>query len=101
MVQEINDISEIPTSGKVVIDFYATWCGPCKRVAPVFVELSGYFKSISFLKCNVDESEEVSEKYSVESLPTFVFLHNGVVHKRIEGGNIDAVLEALKELEKL
>ncbi len=101
MVNTIDDPSEIPSSGKVVIDFFATWCGPCKRIAPVYVELSQKFPSITFLKCDVDEAEQVSGLYKVESLPTFVFLNNGKEVKRIEGANLNQLLEDLKMLESL
>ena len=101
MVQEITDSSQIPKDGKVILDFYATWCGPCKRVAPVYIELAGYFQSISFFKVDVEEAQTLSEEFSIESLPTFVLMHNGKIVKRIEGANIDAVLSALKELKAL
>ena len=101
MVKHITEISEIPPSGKVVIDFFATWCGPCKRIAPVYVELSQKFPSITFLKCDVDESEDISQKYSIDSLPTFVFLNNGVEYGRIEGANLNGLIEAIERMEKM
>ena len=101
MVNHITELSEIPTSGKVVIDFFATWCGPCKRIAPIYVELSEKFPSITFLKCDVDEAEEVSQKYSVESLPTFIFMNNGIIHGSVEGANLHGLFQALEALEKL
>ena len=100
-MKHITELSEIPTSGKVIIDFFATWCGPCKRIAPIFVELSEKFSSITFLKCDVDEAEEVSQKYSVESLPTFILLNNGVIHGSVEGANLGGLIQALEALEKL
>ena len=100
MVTTIEELSEIPSTGKVVIDFFATWCGPCKRIAPVYVELSEKFPSITFLKCDVDEAEQVSNHYGVESLPTFILFNNGSVFKSVEGANLDALLKAIIELEK-
>ncbi len=101
MVTAIEELSEIPSTGKVVIDFFATWCGPCKRIAPVYVELSEKFPSITFLKCDVDEAEEVSNHYGVESLPTFILFNNGKEMKRIEGANLNQLLDNLKSLEAL
>ena len=101
MVTILTQLGEIPTSGKVVIDFFATWCGPCKRIAPMYEQLAQQFPSITFLKCDVDEAEDVASHYSIESLPTFVFLNNTVLHGRIEGGNLAGVIQALEGLEKL
>ncbi len=100
MPTEITEASQIP-SGKVVIDFFATWCGPCKRVAPLFEELSTTFPSITFLKVDVDEAEALSGQYEVESLPTFVFLKDGKVNARIEGANIHSLIDQLKNLESI
>lgn len=99
MVREITEKSEIP-SGKVVIDFHATWCGPCKRIAPVYVELSEKFPSITFLKVDVDEAEILASEFSVTSLPTFVFLNNNKEYKVIEGADLQKVIQTISELEK-
>ena len=100
MVKTIEEASEIP-SGKVVIDFFATWCGPCKRIAPLYVELSQKFPSITFLKVDVDEAEQLAGLYKVDSLPTFIFLNSGKEIKRIEGANLNQLIENLQELEYL
>jgi thioredoxin 1 len=100
MVATIEELSEIPSTGKVVIDFFATWCGPCKRIAPVYVELSEKFPSITFLKCDVDEAEEVSSFYGVQSLPTFLLINNGSIIKTVEGANINELLDSLVAFEK-
>lgn len=72
----------------VVIDFFATWCGPCKRVAPFFEKLSEEFadKMVS-LKVDVDEIEELVEEYSVDVMPTFVFVRNGEHLDSLTGSN--------------
>ena len=101
MVQIITEISEIPTDKPVVIDFFATWCGPCKRIAPAFEELSKNFQSVTFLKVDVDESEEIASKYNVESLPTFVFLKNGVEVNRIEGADLRSVITQIEQMEQM
>lgn len=63
MVKVISDVTEIPQDKKVVIDFFADWCGPCKRVAPVFVELSEKYTDIVFLKVDVDEAEQIASAF--------------------------------------
>ena len=60
----------------VVLDFYATWCGPCKDMDPVVRSLERKYSDVIVLKINVDKFEDIAEKYKVRSMPTFVFLRN-------------------------
>jgi thioredoxin 1 len=101
MVLEITKLTEIPIDKKVVIDFFADWCGPCKRVAPVYAELSEKLTDIVFLKVNVDEAEEVAEGFEVTSLPTFILLNKGNIYKKIEGANLNELVNSLDNLQKL
>jgi thioredoxin len=101
MVLEITQITEIPADKKIIIDFYADWCGPCKKVAPIFLDLSDKFKDIVFLKVNVDEAEEIASGFEVTSLPTFIFLNKGNIYNRIEGANLNEVINTLENLQKL
>ena len=98
MVKVITDVTEIPQDSKVVIDFFADWCGPCKRVAPIFIELAEKFPNIVFLKVDVDNAEEVAEGFGVTALPTFLFLNKGNIYKKIEGANINEVISTLENL---
>ncbi len=93
MVHSITEVSEVPQQGAVVIDFFATWCGPCKRIAPTYENLSKAFTTVKFLKVDVDESPELVDKYSIQAMPTFVFLKDGQVVKKVEGADL-AGLEA-------
>ncbi|XP_063900116.1 thioredoxin-like protein 1 isoform X2 [Zophobas morio] len=62
----------------VVVDFYATWCGPCRSFSPVFLELSSkFYSSCLFLKVDIDMCKETTRCYSVSSVPTFIFIKNG------------------------
>ena len=83
----------LATAGKklVVVDFFATWCGPCKQIAPQFAELSGAHRKVSFLKVDVDKNRDLSSKYEVSSMPTFLFIQNGKVLHKMAGANIDAI----------
>ena len=93
MVKLVSEISEIPLKGSVVIDFFATWCGPCKKIAPAFEKLAEVYPSIAFLKVDVDESGELVDRYEVQAMPTFIFIKDGVVVKRIEGADLRAMEE--------
>jgi thioredoxin 1 len=62
----------------VVVDFYATWCGPCRQLAPTMDSLADqYAGKFKFVKVNVDESPKLAQKYQVEGIPMLVFLQNG------------------------
>jgi len=64
----------------VVIDVYAVWCGPCQQMTPIFEELEKELSSsYKFAKINVDEARELSIKYGVTSVPTFIFIKDGKV----------------------
>ena len=80
----------------VVIDVFATWCGPCRQMAPVFEELEQELGSkYVFAKLNVDEAREISIHYGITTVPTFIFIQNNIV-KGKESGYMDK--EALQEL---
>ncbi len=74
-----SNVNEVIASGKpVVIDFWATWCGPCMRLAPVIDELAQeYADRVVIGKYNVDEESELSGQYRIMSIPTILFFKNG------------------------
>ena len=88
MVKLASEPSDIPQTGSVVIDFFATWCGPCKRIAPTYEKLAEAFPNITFLKVDVDESGELVNMFNISAMPTFVFLKNGKEILRVEGADM-------------
>ena len=96
MVKVIESRLEIPTKGKVLLDFYADWCGPCSRIAPMFAKLAELYPEVVFLKANVDDIPELSDEFGVTVLPTFVFLKDGVVFHRTEGADIQSLGKILE-----
>jgi len=105
MVKEIKTIEEFQNvllNEKVIIDFYADWCVPCKKLAPKFQELSNQLDYITFIKINVDNEEIVSviEKYNIKALPTFVFIKNSKEEDvyRVVGSDFSKVVENVKLL---
>ncbi|CAL1265003.1 unnamed protein product [Larinioides sclopetarius] len=78
----------------VVVDFHATWCGPCKMIAPFFEGLAEEFQDVVFLKVDVDDVEDVAGQYNVSSIPKFVFIKN----KNQVGEMLGADQEKLKNL---
>ncbi len=70
----------------VVVDFYATWCGPCKILSPRLDKLAGSFTNeIKFAKVNVDEAPNLSQRFNIQGIPTLLFFKNGKVVDRIVG----------------
>jgi thioredoxin 1 len=60
----------------IVIDFHATWCGPCKRIKPRYQELASSNPGAVFVSVDVDDVEDLAEKFAVEAMPTFVFVRS-------------------------
>lgn len=72
----------------VVVDFFATWCGPCKRIAPLLESIADKNKEkLVVLKVDVDEVEELVGEYSIEVMPTFVFKRKGAHIDTLVGSN--------------
>ena len=64
-------------SGVVLVDFFATWCGPCKMLAPMLEKLSEEMKQVSIVSVDVDEEQELAMKYSIFSVPTMLIFKDG------------------------
>jgi thioredoxin 1 len=80
---------------KLIVDFYADWCGPCKMLAPILEELEG----IDVLEINVDEYPELAAKFGVMSIPTLLFYKNGdMVKKNIGYVNASALNQIIENM---
>ena len=101
MAKEIttaNFETEVLKSEKpVLIDFWATWCGPCQMVGPIIEELGEELEDIKICKVDVDKEPEISIKYNIMSIPTLIVFENGeIVNKTIGACTKDEILELLK-----
>ncbi|KAK4488464.1 hypothetical protein RD792_004228 [Penstemon davidsonii] len=73
----------------MVVDFSATWCGPCKFIEPVFHEMSVKYSDVDFVKIDVDELADVAREFGVQAMPTFVLLKQGKEVERVTGAKKD------------
>ena len=80
------DAEVAQSSLPVVVDFYATWCGPCKLLAPMLDELAGPLTNrVKFVKINVDEAPNLSQRFDIQAIPTLIFFKNGKVADKLIG----------------
>ena len=89
------NFSEILNAGKpVVVDFWATWCGPCRKVAPVIEELAEEYKDRVIVgKVDVEEQDDLAFQFGIRNIPTVLFLKDGKVVDKIVGATVKAAFE--------
>ena len=79
----------------VVVDFYATWCPPCRMIAPVLEQLAQqYAGRVNVFKVNVDQEPVLAAQFNISSIPTLLFIHNGQIVDRVVGALPPASLAA-------
>ncbi|KAI2789739.1 Thioredoxin [Penicillium oxalicum] len=84
----------------VVVDFFATWCGPCKAIAPVVEKMSENAPSVKFYKVDVDQLAEVAQENGISAMPTFVFFKDGkkVDEFTVRGAQRDLIQKRVNEI---
>ncbi|KAK9771764.1 putative Thioredoxin domain-containing protein [Seiridium cardinale] len=104
-VQVIRSTAEYDTLLKsnkfVVTDFHATWCGPCKAMAPLFTQHATKHSSpgkVAFAKVDVDEVPEVASRYRVTNIPTFLFVKDGEGYEEVRSANPPKLKTAVDEM---
>lgn len=97
---ENNDMTEVEKSKLAVVDFSATWCGPCKMLAPVFHELAEEMGDVDFFNADVDENQALAEKYGIQGVPTVLVFKDGVQTDRSVGFQAKANLRQFIEAQK-
>ena len=85
-----------------MIDFSATWCGPCKKIAPIIEELAAEYEGkVNIFKCDVDENDELTSKFGIRNVPTVIFLKGEeVVDKHVGAAPKSTFVEKVEALLK-
>uniref|UniRef100_A0A3B4WGX5 Thioredoxin n=1 Tax=Seriola lalandi dorsalis TaxID=1841481 RepID=A0A3B4WGX5_SERLL len=83
----------------VVVDFTASWCGPCQRIAPVFAALADEMPDVVFVKVDVDENDEVASDCGISSMPTFQFYKSGAKVHEFSGASEEKIRDAIKSFK--
>ena len=82
MIEHINEekqFNEFIKEGKVLVDFFATWCGPCKMLAPVIEQVANEHPDLKVVKVDVDEAPAIAAKYGIQAIPTLFLIKDGKV----------------------
>ncbi|KIW01855.1 thioredoxin [Verruconis gallopava] len=83
--------------GLLVLDCFATWCGPCKMIAPKVVEFSKEYTNVRFYKIDVDEVPDVAQELGIRAMPTFLLFKDGEKVEEVVGANPNAIKAAIEK----
>ncbi|CAK9302149.1 unnamed protein product [Gordionus sp. m RMFG-2023] len=95
--EQFDEILESNRDKLIIVDFYATWCGPCRVVGPQFEDMASKMNNIVCLKVDVDQHEELVERYDISAMPTFIYIKNKEKVDVISGANFEKIQEKVKQ----
>ena len=79
----------------VVVDFWATWCGPCRMIAPIISKLAEKYEGkVVVGKCDVEDNEDLAVEYGIRNIPTILFFKGGVIVDKLVGAQNETILDA-------
>lgn len=91
------EFNKVIANGNVVVDFYASWCGPCQRMSPIIDELAPEMTDVTFVKLDTEKFDAITKKYNVRGLPTLIFFRAGQKLRQITG--LRSKIELRKEVK--
>lgn len=98
-LQQFQDSVLQGPKGVKVIDFYATWCGPCKAMIPHISKLMNEYPGVSWFKVDVDQAMDVARSCDVSAMPTFLLVKDGRIASKVVGANPKALEDGINELQ--
>jgi len=94
LTEQTFDEALAAADGLVMVDFWAEWCGPCQAIAPVLEKIAdGSDGRVTLMKVNVDENHSLAARHAIQSIPTILFVKDGMVVERVVGAVPRAVIE--------
>ena len=84
-LEEGQDLREIKNNKKVLVDYFATWCMPCKMLSPILEEVAEADKEVTIVKVDIDEFEQEAVMAGIRSVPTLIYYKDGKETKRVSG----------------
>ena len=107
IVNHVNNLNElgyllnnVDETQIIVLDFSATWCGPCQSIKPVYKRLSKEFPRILFIEIDYEKNKEIEEKFKIKGFPTFIFIQNNTVLKKFSGADVNKLENTLLEISE-
>ena len=98
-IKTLAELKELINKNEVVIvDFYTTWCGPCKIIGPIFEKLSKEYPSALAVKCDCEDSEDLVDSFGIKAIPTFIKFVNGKKDTVVNGPDKTKLLELFNGL---
>ena len=102
MIKEIrnNNFNSVDNEKYAIVDFNASWCGPCRMLAPILEDISNEYKDVSFFSCDVDQNGELAMKYGIQSIPAVGLFKYGKLINMSIGFRPKEAIKAFIESEK-
>ena len=95
-LENVSDFENLIKEGDVLVDFFATWCGPCKMLSPVLEEIAEKFPRIKVVKVDIDRFDDLTRAHGIMSVPTIEVYRNGtLVRKEVGYHNLDEIVSWL------
>ena len=85
IIDSVKEFDEVIAEGKVLVDFFAVWCGPCKMIAPVLEEIADERDDVIIVKVDVDETPDLARRYGIMSIPTLLLFRDGQLVSKTMG----------------
>lgn len=97
-LEKESDFNELIKNEKVLVDFYADWCGPCRMISPIIEEIAKEDKNLEVIKVNVDNFENIARTYGIMSIPTLMVFKKGKeINKSVGFVNKDEIMKLLEK----